>query len=90
MSDQPTHLEARVGQLEDAVQRIQQELRDIGGLFEDLTRSHKALRSRFNSFYPERHHCPHCRAVVHAAATACRACGRSWGPTPDPKAGQPR
>jgi hypothetical protein len=39
---------------------------------------------------PERHHCPHCKAVVHPAATACGACGKSWGPQPDPKAGLPR
>lgn len=86
---EPT-LEDRVSRLEDALARIEQELTNIGLHFETLSTAHAVLRKRFNSYYPERHHCPHCKAVVHAASTACRACGRSWGPTPDPKAGLPR
>lgn len=48
------------------------------------------LRKRVASFHPERHHCPKCKAIVHAAATACRTCGASWGVEVDPRAGLPR
>ena len=39
----------------------------------------KWLRGRVNSLLPERHHCQYCRAIIHKAAKACGACGRSWG-----------
>ena len=47
------------------------------------------LRKRLSSILPERHYCPFCNAVIHKAATACGACGRSWGQTKDPKEGLP-
>jgi hypothetical protein len=47
------------------------------------------LRRRVAVLLPEQRHCPHCKAVVHPAATACGACGKSWGPQPDPKTGLP-
>jgi hypothetical protein len=47
------------------------------------------VRTRLRSILPERSHCPHCKALVHPAATTCGACGRSWGVPPDPKAGLP-
>jgi len=47
------------------------------------------LRQRLSVLLPERHHCPHCKAIVHKAAQSCAACGRSWGKKQDPDAGLP-
>lgn len=83
------HLETRVAELEDTLRLVQQELVESARRYEELARAHDWLRRRLASFYPERHYCPECKALLHPTATACR-CGWTSGPQRDPKAGLPR
>lgn len=82
-------LEARVQTLEQEWATLRQELRDAATRVEALHKEVAWLRKRLASLLPERHHCPHCKSVVHKEATFCGACGKGWGPKPDPKAGLP-
>lgn len=89
-------LEVEVRQLREQLDFTKRELRDAAEQFSqlfqahgDLLQAHEALKHRFEQFYPSRRYCPKCRRLVHKDATAC-ACGHTWGPQPDPKAGLPR
>lgn len=83
-------LEIRVHDLEQEWGILRQHLKDAGDRVDELDREVRWLRRRLAALLPERHHCPKCKAIVHAAATACGACGASWGAKPDPKEGLPR
>ena len=72
--------------LKDAAERLGEVLHTVGELSAEVRR----LRQRMAQFWPDKYYCPKCRALVHQAATNCRACGASWGDKPDPKAGLPR
>jgi hypothetical protein len=83
-------LELEMGQLREECRSLQEQLRMAAKAVERALKESRFARDRLAQFYPERHYCPHCRAVVHREATACKACGRSWGTPVDPKVGLPR
>lgn len=96
-TSQDDPLETRVHDLELENATLRQHMKDAVEAWADLKRTCRELdaevrwiRQRMAQFWPERSYCPKCRALVHAAARNCRACGASWGEKPDPKAGLPR
>jgi len=93
MTVKPTQedpLETRVHDLEMEWATLRQELKDAAMLVDNLGKEVKWLRKRLSQLLPERHHCPKCKATVHAVATNCGACGASWGKRPDPDSGLPQ
>lgn len=50
---------------------------------ERLDREVAELRARMGISIRAR--CPKCKAPVHRAARACKACGADWGEEPEPK-----
>jgi len=83
------HLATRVHDLEMEWGTLRQELRDAATQVDALAQEVTWLRKRLAALLPERAHCPKCKAIVHRAATACGACGASWGKPPNPNEGLP-
>lgn len=82
-------VETRVHDLEEEVAMLRRHVTDAAAMFDHVEKKVGWLRKRLAALLPERHHCPHCKAIVHQAAVACGACGKSWGKVEDPKRGLP-
>lgn len=80
---QDDSLELRVTDLETDWTRIM-------GRLDALEKKAEGLRVRLGHLLPERHYCPHCKALISQLSEVCGSCGKTLRSPKDLKAGQPR
>lgn len=76
-------LETRVYDLEQDVAKLDTKLRNAEVNID-------WLRQRVAQLLPERHHCQHCKGLIHPLSEVCGNCGRSLRVPENPRKGQPR